>query len=107
MGCSAANYSLAWCFTTLSVPTVGVDNMFILASALERQPRSRPLPQRAGLALAAVGPSILLAATCEVLSLARVAFVGHWLVSNAFKGQKASDQASVAHSWHVVLYARP
>ncbi|KAL6781423.1 SSD3 [Auxenochlorella protothecoides x Auxenochlorella symbiontica] len=49
---------------------VGVDNMFILASALERQPRSRPLPQRAGLALAAVGPSILLAATCEVVAFA-------------------------------------
>ncbi|PRW56197.1 Niemann-Pick C1 [Chlorella sorokiniana] len=47
---------------------VGVDNMMILAAALEQQPASHPLAHRVGLALAAVGPSITLAASCEVVA---------------------------------------
>ncbi|EFN58463.1 hypothetical protein CHLNCDRAFT_6284, partial [Chlorella variabilis] len=64
------------------VLAVGVDNMFILAAALQRQPETHPLPHRLGLALAAVGPSITLAgqwagragglgfASCEVVAFA-------------------------------------
>jgi Niemann-Pick C1 protein len=40
---------------------VGVDNMFILAAALQQQPEQLPLAHRLGLALAAVGPSITMA----------------------------------------------
>eukprot|EP00887_Chlorella_sp_A99_P002624 scaffold6.g2624.t1 len=50
---------------------VGVDNMFILAHALHQQPPSpyaRDIPHCLGLALAAVGPSITLAAACEVVA---------------------------------------
>ncbi|KAL4457923.1 hypothetical protein ABPG75_012788 [Micractinium tetrahymenae] len=52
------------------VLAVGVDNMFILAAALQQQPATHPLPHRVGLALAAVGPSITLAASCEVVAFA-------------------------------------
>ncbi|KAL4425014.1 hypothetical protein ABPG77_002899, partial [Micractinium sp. CCAP 211/92] len=52
------------------VLAVGVDNMFILAAALQQQPERHPLPHRVGLALAAVGPSITLAASCEVVAFA-------------------------------------
>jgi hypothetical protein len=48
------------------VLAVGVDNMFVLAHSLHKQHPALPLPTRMGLALAAVGPSITLAATCEV-----------------------------------------
>ncbi len=45
--------------------------MFILAHALADSPEPRaPLPHRVGLALAAVGPSITLAAACEVVAFA-------------------------------------
>jgi Niemann-Pick C1 protein len=50
------------------VLAVGVDNMFVLAHALGRQDGRLPLPKRAGLALASAGPSITLAAACEVLA---------------------------------------
>lgn len=49
------------CRTNPHATAVGVDNMMILAAALEQQPASHPLPHRVGLALAAVGPSITLA----------------------------------------------
>jgi len=56
---------------------VGVDNMFILAHALGRQPAvdpatgvPAPLPVRVGNALAEAGPSITLAATAETLAFA-------------------------------------
>ncbi|KAI3436838.1 hypothetical protein D9Q98_006248 [Chlorella vulgaris] len=52
------------------VLAVGVDNMFILAAALQQQRPEHPLPHRMGLALAAVGPSITLAASCEVVAFA-------------------------------------
>lgn len=58
---------------------VGVDNMMILAAALDQQPASHPLAHRVGLALAAVGPSITLAGALAVEELccqqsARAAF---------------------------------
>jgi hypothetical protein len=48
------------------VLAVGVDNMFVLAHALQKQHAALPLATRMGLALATVGPSITLAASCEV-----------------------------------------
>ncbi|KAF8057679.1 NPC1 [Scenedesmus sp. PABB004] len=50
------------------VLAVGVDNMFVLAHALQRQDPALPLATRAGLALGSAGPSITLAASCEVLA---------------------------------------
>eukprot|EP00879_Flechtneria_rotunda_P012269 GHRR01012815.1.p1 GENE.GHRR01012815.1~~GHRR01012815.1.p1 ORF type:complete len:1130 (+),score=344.72 GHRR01012815.1:967-4356(+) len=50
------------------VLAVGVDNMFVLAHALARQDPTLPLVTRAGLALGSAGPSITLAASCEVLA---------------------------------------
>ncbi|KAF6262418.1 multidrug efflux transporter AcrB transmembrane domain-containing protein [Scenedesmus sp. NREL 46B-D3] len=50
------------------VLAVGVDNMFVLAHALGRQDPALPLVTRAGLALGSAGPSITLAASCEVLA---------------------------------------
>ena len=50
------------------VLAVGVDNMFILAHALQQQDPSLPIPKRLGRALAAAGPSITLAAACEALA---------------------------------------
>ena len=47
---------------------IGVDNMFVLAHALRRQEAGLPLATRVGLALGAAGPSITLAAACEVLA---------------------------------------
>ncbi len=60
---SIANPLLLTCPACQPPPhtAVGVDNMMILATALEQQPASHPLPHRVGLALAAVGPSITLA----------------------------------------------
>jgi hypothetical protein len=57
--------------TAVAAAAVGVDNMFILAHSLADQldPRA-PLPHRVGLALAGVGPSITLAASCEVVAFA-------------------------------------
>lgn len=60
---------------------VGVDNMFILAHALERCPprgvgsppgssHTLALPERLGAALAAAGPSVTLAAAAEALAFA-------------------------------------
>ena len=50
------------------VLAVGVDNMFILAHALQQQDPSLPTPERLGRALAGAGPSITLAAACEALA---------------------------------------
>lgn len=50
------------------VLAVGVDNMFILAHALQQQDPSLPIPERLGRALAGAGPSITLAAACETLA---------------------------------------
>lgn len=50
------------------VLAVGVDNMFILAHALQLQDQSLAVPERLGRALAAAGPSITLAAACEALA---------------------------------------
>ena len=50
------------------VLAVGVDNMFILAHALQQQDPSLPIPERLGRALAGAGPSITLAAACEALA---------------------------------------
>ena len=50
------------------VLAVGVDNMFILAHALQQQDHSLPIPERLGHALAGAGPSITLAAACETLA---------------------------------------
>jgi len=47
---------------------VGVDNLFIISQALDRQPIGAPLPARMGAALAAAGPSITLAAASETLA---------------------------------------
>ena len=47
---------------------VGVDNLFIISQALDRQPVGAPLPARMGAALAAAGPSITLAAASETLA---------------------------------------
>ena len=47
---------------------VGVDNLFIISQALDRQPTDAPLPARMGAALAAAGPSITLAAASEALA---------------------------------------
>jgi Niemann-Pick C1 protein len=47
------------------VLAVGVDNMFVLAAALERQDPRLRLHERVGLALASAGPSMTLAAACE------------------------------------------
>ena len=46
---------------------VGVDNVFILADALSRTDEGTPLEHRMGLALAAAGPSITLAACAGAL----------------------------------------
>lgn len=45
-----------------------MDNMFILAHALQQQDPSLPIPERLGRALAGAGPSITLAASCEALA---------------------------------------
>ena len=50
------------------VLAVGVDNMFILAHALQQQDLRLPIPERLGHALAGAGPSITLAAACETLA---------------------------------------
>ncbi len=50
------------------VLAVGVDNMFILAHALQQQDPRLPIPERLGRALAGAGPSITLAAACEALA---------------------------------------
>lgn len=50
------------------VLAVGVDNMFILAHALQQQDPQLPVPERLGRALAGAGPSITLAAACETLA---------------------------------------
>jgi len=50
------------------VLAVGVDNMFILAHALQQQNTRLPIPERLGRALAGAGPSITLAAACEALA---------------------------------------
>eukprot|EP00884_Botryococcus_braunii_P021147 jgi/Botrbrau1/7716/Bobra.0159s0148.1 len=50
------------------VLAVGVDNMFILVNALGREDPVVPLRDRMGLALAAAGPSITLAASCETVA---------------------------------------
>eukprot|EP00775_Hariotina_reticulata_P001814 gene1814-2147_t len=50
------------------VLAVGVDNMFVLAHALSRQDAALPLVTRSALALGSAGPSITLAASCEVLA---------------------------------------
>lgn len=50
------------------VLAVGVDNMFILAHALQQQDPQLPVPERLGRALAGAGPSISLAAACEALA---------------------------------------
>ncbi|KAL0026458.1 hypothetical protein WJX77_000502 [Trebouxia sp. C0004] len=50
------------------VLAVGVDNMFILAHALQQQNPRLPIPERLGRALAGAGPSITLAAACEALA---------------------------------------
>lgn len=56
--------------------SVGVDNMMILAAALEQQPAAHPLEHRVGLALAAVGPSITLAGGClRVRASSRLVFL--------------------------------
>ncbi len=56
------------------VLAVGVDNMFILAHALAREDPAGPLVVRVGAALAAAGPSITLAASCEVVAFMLGAF---------------------------------
>lgn len=50
------------------VLAVGVDNMFILAHALDREDPAVPLRDRVGRALAAAGPSITLAASCQIVA---------------------------------------
>ncbi|PNH04088.1 Oxygen-evolving enhancer protein 2, chloroplastic [Tetrabaena socialis] len=45
---------------------VGVDNMFVLAHAMFKQEHTLPAPERLARALAAAGPSVTLAAVCEV-----------------------------------------
>ncbi|GFH10996.1 SSD domain-containing protein, partial [Haematococcus lacustris] len=50
------------------VLAVGVDNMFVLAHALQRQGQALPLAERVAAALSAAGPSITLAACCELLA---------------------------------------
>jgi Niemann-Pick C1 protein len=50
------------------VLAIGVDNMFILANALGREDPAVPLRDRVGLSLAAAGPSISLAAACEIVA---------------------------------------
>lgn len=52
------------------VLAVGVDNMFILALLDARQPASASPAERAAATLAAAGPSILLASTCEAVAFA-------------------------------------
>ena len=64
------------------VLAVGVDNMFILAHALHKQAPSAPIAERMGHALAAVGPSITLAASCEVVAFGMGALSGMPAVRN-------------------------
>ncbi|GLI64747.1 hypothetical protein VaNZ11_008114, partial [Volvox africanus] len=52
------------------VLAVGVDNMFVLAAAMAKQDHALAPQERLALALAAAGPSITLAATCEVAAFA-------------------------------------
>lgn len=52
------------------VLAVGVDNMFILAAAAEEQAPGLAAEERVARALAEVGPSIALAAACEVAAFA-------------------------------------
>ncbi|GIL49416.1 hypothetical protein Vafri_5759 [Volvox africanus] len=52
------------------VLAVGVDNMFVLAAAMAKQDHALPPFERLALALAQAGPSITLAATCEVAAFA-------------------------------------
>jgi Niemann-Pick C1 protein len=49
---------------------IGVDNLFIIASAALDEPRLLPPAERVGRALGATGPSITLAAACEVAAFA-------------------------------------
>ena len=74
------------------VLAVGVDNMFILAHALERRPPNtlpgaasgsvETLPERLGAALAAAGPSVTLAAIAEALAFALGSLSGMPAVRN-------------------------
>jgi len=91
------------------VLAVGVDNMFILAHALERRPPARgagvapgapdaagacvDLPERLGAALAAAGPSVTLAAAAEALAFA----------AGALSGMPAVRNFSIAAALAVVL----
>ena len=92
--------ALATCVQVIPflVLAVGVDNMFILAHALERRPPARgagialgssdaagacaDLPERLGAALAAAGPSVTLAAAAEALAFAAGALAGMPAVRN-------------------------
>jgi Niemann-Pick C1 protein len=47
------------------VLAVGVDNMFIIYNSFKRQNIKLSIPQRLGLALREVGPSITAATICE------------------------------------------
>lgn len=64
------------------VLAVGVDNMFILAHALQQQDQTLPVPERLGRALAAAGPSITLAAACEALAFGLGGFTSMPAVRN-------------------------
>ncbi|KXZ53205.1 hypothetical protein GPECTOR_7g1098 [Gonium pectorale] len=52
------------------VLAVGVDNMFVLAHAMAKQDHSLPASSRLAAALSSAGPSITLAACCEVAAFA-------------------------------------
>ncbi|KAJ1930556.1 niemann-Pick type C- protein 1 [Tieghemiomyces parasiticus] len=66
------------------VLAVGVDNIFLLVNELDRQSSpgsAAPVEQRVAAALAAVGPSVLLAAVAETLAFGLGAFVSMPAVS--------------------------
>ena len=93
------------------VLAVGVDNMFILAHALERRPPATlpgstlgsadTLPERLGAALAAAGPSVTLAAVAEALAFALGGLSGMPAVRNF------SLAAALAVLLDYLLQARP
>lgn len=93
------------------VLAVGVDNMFILAHALERRPpgtlqgsaagSADTLPARLGAALAAAGPSVTLAAVAEALAFALGGLSGMPAVRNF------SLAAALAVLLDYLLQARP
>jgi hypothetical protein len=57
------------------VAGIGVDDIFILVECMDRQPKSLPLDERLGLALASAGPAVFLTSVTNMLAFVVSSFV--------------------------------